>query len=62
VKQTAIFPGRYVQVEEAIADLGEEIHRLGSEALLIVGKTAAQEILPTHLPAWRNLVEITVER
>ena len=31
MKQTAIFPGRYVQAEGAIAELGEEIERLGLE-------------------------------
>ena len=62
MKQTAIFPGRYVQAEGAIADLGEEIQRLGSKALLIVGKTAEDKIVPAYLPAWRKLVGVTVER
>ncbi len=62
MKQTAIFPGRYVQAEGAIADLGEEIQRLGSKALVIAGKTAEDKIVPAYLPAWRNLVGVTVER
>ena len=39
MKQTAIFPGRYVQAEGALEGLGEEIQRLGSKALLVVGNT-----------------------
>jgi glycerol dehydrogenase len=62
MKQTAIFPGRYMQGEGSLAGLGEEIQRLGSKALLIVGKTAEDNIVPAYLPAWRNLVSVTVER
>ena len=32
---TAIFPGRYVQGDEALASLGEEAARLGAKALLV---------------------------
>ena len=32
---TAIFPGRYVQGDEALATLGEEAARLGAKALLV---------------------------
>ena len=52
MKQTAIFPGRYVQGEGALAGLGEEIERLGSNALLIVGRTAENKLVPAWLPAW----------
>ena len=62
MKQTAIFPGRYVQAEGAIADLGEEIHRLGSKALLIVGRTVENNIVPAYLTAWQRLVGVTVEQ
>lgn len=62
MKQTAIFPGRYVQAEGAIADLGEEIRPLGSKALLIVGKTAETNIVPVYLPAWKKVIDMTVER
>ncbi len=33
MKQTAIFPGRYVQAEGAIGMLAEEVQRLGANAL-----------------------------
>jgi glycerol dehydrogenase len=62
MRQTAIFPGRYVQAEGAMAELGEEIGRLGSKALLVVGKTAQTKILPACLPALQKLVGVTVER
>jgi glycerol dehydrogenase len=62
MKQTAIFPGRYVQAEGALAGLGEEIQRLGAKALLIAGSTARNKILPAYLPAWQRLVSVTVER
>ena len=44
MKQTAIFPGRYVQGEGVLEGLGEEIQRLGTKALLIVGNTAENKI------------------
>jgi glycerol dehydrogenase len=62
MKQTAIFPGRYVQAEGALERLGEEIQRLGSKALLIVGNTVENKIIPAYLPAWHKLVSVTVER
>lgn len=62
MKQTAIFPGRYVQAEGALGDLAEEIQRLGSSALVIAANTAEQKIIPAYLPAWRERVKVTVER
>lgn len=62
MKQTAIFPGRYVQAEGALEGLAEEIQRLGSKALLIAGNTAEKKILPAYLPAWQKLLGVTVER
>jgi glycerol dehydrogenase len=61
MKQTAMFPGRYVQAEDALASLGEEISRLGESALIIAGGTAEKSILPPYLPAWRQRVALTVE-
>ena len=46
MKQTAIFPGRYVQSQGALADLGDEISRFGTKALAIAGETAKNAILP----------------
>lgn len=62
MKQTAIFPGRYVQAEGAMGGLAEEIQRLGSNALVVVGGAAERTILPRYLPAWRERVAMTVER
>ena len=62
MKQTAIFPGRYVQAEGALEGLAEEIQRLGSKALLIAGNTAEKKILPAYLPAWQKFLGVTVER
>ena len=42
IKQTAIFPGRYVQSEDALQRLGEELERLGKNALIIAGGTAME--------------------
>lgn len=62
MKQTAIFPGRYVQGAGALGLLGEEIRRLGTSALVIAGGTAERELVPQHLPAWRKQAKVTVER
>lgn len=62
MEQTAIFPGRYVQGEGALARLGQELQRLGTKALLVVGRTAQDKIVPACLPAWQRLVAVTVER
>lgn len=40
-EQTAVFPGRYVQAEGALEELADEVQRLGANALLVVGRTAA---------------------
>jgi glycerol dehydrogenase len=61
MKQTAIFPGRYVQSQGALADLGEEISRLGSKALVIAGATAENTIIPPLLPTWGKSCQISVE-
>ncbi len=62
MKQTAIFPGRYIQAEGAIGSLAEEVQQLGANALIVVGGTAERAIVPRHLPAWRERVAVTVER
>ncbi len=61
MKQTAIFPGRYVQGEGALGELGEELARLGKNALIIAGGTAERSIVPPHLPAWREKLKVSVE-
>ena len=60
MKQTAIFPGRYVQAEGALAILAEEVQRLGSNTLIIAGRTAEAQIIPAYLSGWRKLVNVTV--
>jgi len=61
MKQTAIFPGRYVQQEGGLADLGEEIARLGTNALVVAGATAQKTIIPAHQSAWDKQFQTTVE-
>ena len=61
MEQIAIFPGRYFQGEGALTLLAREIHRLGSNALMVAGGTAEKKIIPHHLPAWQELVQVTVE-
>ena len=62
VKQTAIFPGRYVQSEGALADLGDEVSRLGTRALVIAGGTAKDSLIPPFLPRWSERLQLSVER
>jgi glycerol dehydrogenase len=62
MRQTAIFPGRYVQQERALAALGEEVARLGSRALIVAGGTAIESILPESQKAWGEQFTASVER
>ncbi|MEQ8785609.1 MAG: glycerol dehydrogenase [Pirellulaceae bacterium] len=62
MKQTAVFPGRYVQQERALQELGDEVARLGENALIIAGGTAADEIVPSNQSAWEERLQLTVER
>jgi glycerol dehydrogenase len=61
MKQTAIFPGRYVQAEGALGELGEEIARLGRRALIVAGGTAAGSIIPRYRDRWPAQFEPVVE-
>lgn len=62
MKQTAIFPGRYVQQAGCLRELGEEVARLGTSALLVAGGTAADSIVPTYQAAWKEQFQATIER
>lgn len=62
MKQTAIFPGRYVQQAGALRELTEEVPRLGTSALIVAGGTALQSLIPVHQPAWNERFRSTVER
>jgi glycerol dehydrogenase len=62
MKQTAIFPGRYIQAEGAIESLAEELQRLGTNALVVAGGTAESAIVPRYLSAWRERMSVAVER
>jgi len=53
---TAIFPGRYVQAENALASLGDELSKFGKRSLIVAGGTAADSIVPAHSSAWGNIV------
>jgi len=61
MKQTAIFPGRYLQAEGALDDLAEELQRLGANALVIAGRSAAEKIIPAYVSTWRERVRLAVE-
>ena len=61
MKQTAIFPGRYVQGQGALAELSDEVSRLGSTVLIVVGGTAHKTIVPAYLPDWSEQFDIQVE-
>lgn len=62
MKQTAIFPGRYIQAEGAIGAIAEEIERLGGKALVVAGGAAEKTLVPRHLSAWRERIAVVVER
>lgn len=62
MRQTAIFPGRYVQAQGALETLAEEVQRLGSKVLLIASGMAEAKIAAPHLPAWQAHLELAVER
>jgi glycerol dehydrogenase len=61
MKQTAIFPGRYVQAEGALAGLGSEISRLGARALFIAGGTARDSLIAPFLPKWMEQILLSIE-
>lgn len=62
MKQTAIFPGRYFQQQGALNQLGDEVARLGTNALMVAGGTAAESIIPPHQATWGERFKVTVER
>lgn len=59
---TAIFPGRYVQGQRALATLGKELERFGPKALLIVSPTVLDQVLPVYRAEIEQSVQIVVER
>lgn len=59
MKQTAIFPGRYVQEACVLRSLGEEVSRLGSNALVVAGGTATNSIIPAYQAAWSERFQVT---
>jgi glycerol dehydrogenase len=61
MEQVAVFPGRYLQAEGAMRLLAREIRRLGSNALIVAGGSAARKLIPDHLPMWRESVQVSVE-
>ena len=62
MKQTAIFPGRYVQQPGVLANLGTELAHLGKSALIVAGGTAYDRLIPQHADAWATQLTFTVER
>ncbi|MDP6447952.1 MAG: glycerol dehydrogenase [Pirellulaceae bacterium] len=61
MKQTAIFPGRYVQSADALRQLGDELTRLGERTLIVAGNTAAGTIIPALIDSWGSRFEVAVE-
>lgn len=59
--QTAVFPGRYVQGEDALSLLASETSRLGDKALMISGRTAERTILPRYAAEWNKDLHLTAE-
>ncbi|HVX09988.1 MAG TPA: glycerol dehydrogenase [Pirellulales bacterium] len=59
--QTAIFPGRYVQGENALDRLPEELARLGRRVLVVAGGTTRKTLLPNRLSAWCEAAQVHVE-
>jgi glycerol dehydrogenase len=62
MKQTAIFPGRYVQSAKALSELDAEVARLGQNALIVAGGTAHKSIIPKFRPVWETRFTAKVER
>jgi glycerol dehydrogenase len=62
MNQTAIFPGRYVQGEGALEDLGGEAARLGRMPLIIAGHTAIRSIIPGFKERWLKELDFASER
>ena len=50
-----------MQGQGSLAELGEEVSRLGRTALIVAGGTAHKTIIPAHLPAWREQFQVQVE-
>ncbi|MBI3929304.1 MAG: glycerol dehydrogenase [Armatimonadetes bacterium] len=61
MRQTAVFPGRYVQGEGVLRDLGSEASRLGSRALVVAGGTAARRLVPAMRERWQEHLQLSIE-
>ena len=61
MKNIAVFPGRYVQAAGALRELGAEVSRLGTRALIIAGGTAVRSIVPEHRSRWDEHFQATIE-
>jgi len=60
--RTAVFPGRYLQGDGALLQLGEEMARLGRRPLLLAGGSAFASIIPERAPVWERSVGPRYER
>ena len=61
MKQTAVFPGRYVQEEGALDNLGTEVARLGSKPLIVAGGTARRSIIAGYEEVWSQHLDFRCE-
>ncbi|WP_337875446.1 glycerol dehydrogenase [Elioraea sp.] len=59
---TAIFPGRYVQGEGALAALGEEVARFGSRAFAVMDPFAMDTLRPRIEAGLGEAIALTAER
>ncbi|MGD1714034.1 glycerol dehydrogenase [Hydrocoleum sp. CS-953] len=59
---TAIFPGRYVQGNDAIHLLGEELSRLGQKALVMMGPVIFPKLQPIVEKFTQGKIEVYLER
>ena len=51
-----------MQSAGALGQLAHEMTRLGRRTLVVAGGTAERELLPQYLPAWREHLDLVVER
>ena len=59
---TAIFPGRYVQGDNAINCLGDELERLGKKALLIIDSAVFHQLQPLIKDSTAGKIELHLQQ
>lgn len=59
--RTTIFPGRYVQGQDARKLLGKELERFGEEGFVVCGNYVAKNLLQDFEPYLRNGIKVSIE-